>query len=394
MAGLIRGLTWDDTRLGPVNTWSDSLLTAINLLLAAPIPMQLLWGGDLIILYNDAMRFALSDKHPKSLGKAGRVVWSEVWDVVGPQLEKVYTSGNPLSVNNVPLKLLREGSLSQMYWDYSYSPVYDVDGAVAGVLNVARNVTEHHQTQQALLQSEKLAAVGKLAATIAHEINNPLESVTNLLYLARHSEDATEVPTYLDLAERELRRISVISWQTLRFHRQSTSPSLVTCEDLFESVLSVYQGRLVNSQIHVERLKRGSRAIECFDGEIRQVLSNLVGNAIDAMSPQGGRLLIRSHDATDWATGRTGLRMTVADTGSGMPAATQSKAFEAFYTTKGFGGTGLGLWVSKEIVDRHQGRLRFRSRQGDGGHGTVFSLFLPFAAVARVETVSAKPVMV
>lgn len=256
-------------------------------------------------------------------------------------------------------------------------------GEPHGFGTVSRNLTLEKQTAAALIQNEKLAAVGRLAASIAHEINNPLESVTNLLYLARRAESMAEVQDYLDTAERELRRVAVISNQTLRFHKQSTNPTYVSCSDLFQESLSVYQGRLVNSRIHVEKRKRASRSVECFEGEIRQVLSNLIGNAIDAMHPAGGRLLVRSREATNWKTGQQGLVLTVADTGTGISSATLKKIFEAFYTTKGIGGTGLGLWVSKEIIERHHGTLRVRSSQREGASGTVFILFLPLQAASR-----------
>ena len=252
-----------------------------------------------------------------------------------------------------------------------------------GIVVFFRDVTEPKRVAAALIQTEKLAAVGRLAAAIAHEINNPLESVTNLLYLARNSGDLNEAQEYLDTAERELRRVSAISNQTLRFYKQSTKPRAVRCEELFESVLSIYQGRLVNSRVHVEKRKRAERAVMCFEGEIRQVLNNLVGNAVDALHPGGGRLLLRSREARDWQTGRRGLVLTVADTGEGIRPEVLTKMYDAFFTTKGIGGTGLGLWVSRETVLRHQGSLRARSRQTEGRSGTVFQLFLPFEAASR-----------
>ena len=252
-----------------------------------------------------------------------------------------------------------------------------------GVILFFRDITEHRRAAAALLQSEKLAVVGRLAASIAHEINNPLESVTNLLYLARSSSELSKVQKYLDTAERELRRVSVISSQTLRFHKQSTSPTSVTCETLMEGILPIYQGRIINARVQVEERKRTSKAVLCFEGEIRQVLSNLIGNAIDAMRPEGGRLLLRSREATNWKTGNKGLMLTIADTGIGMSPHTLHKMFDAFFTTKGAAGTGLGLWVSQEIVHRHQGALKARSTQRESGSGTVFALFLPFDAAIR-----------
>jgi PAS domain S-box-containing protein len=252
-----------------------------------------------------------------------------------------------------------------------------------GIVTFSRDVSEEKRTIAALMQTEKLAAVGRLAASIAHEINNPLESVTNLIYLSRTSQDFSEVQEYLSIAERELRRVSVISNQTLRFYRQSTNPVAVACEELINSVLTVHQGRIVNARVQVEKRNRSQQPILCFDGEIRQVLNNFVGNAIDAMYSAGGRLLLRSRQGTNWKTGEKGVIITIADTGSGMSPSTMKKIFEPFFTTKGIGGTGLGLWVSSQIVLRHNGALRFRSRQGEGSTGTVFNLFLPFNAVSR-----------
>ncbi len=256
------------------------------------------------------------------------------------------------------------------------------DGSVMKWYGTTEDIHERKRAEEALIQTEKLAAVGRLASSIAHEINNPLESVTNLLYLARHSEQLADVQHYLETAERELRRVSVISNQTLRFHRQSTSPTSVTCEALIETILTIYQGRLVNARIEVHKRKRATNAVQCFEGEIRQVLNNLAANAIDAMQA-GGTLLIRSRDATHWATGRKGLAITVADTGPGMEQSVLRRIFEPFYTTKGINGTGLGLWISQEIVARHEGVLRARSSRQLGRSGTVFSLFLPFHAAVR-----------
>ncbi len=256
--------------------------------------------------------------------------------------------------------------------------IQDEDGKASHMVGVTLDVTERYQAAEALMQSEKLAVAGRLAASIAHEINNPLESITNLLYLARNSQKMGEIQEYLEIAERELRRVSVISTQTLRFYRQSTNPREVTAADLFESGLTVCQGRIVNSRIEVEMRLRAGRPALCFDGEIRQVLNNLMGNAIDAMQPDGGRLLLRSREGMHWSSGEKGLILTVADTGEGIGSSALRKIFHPFFTTKGIAGTGLGLWVSREIVTRHGGALRVRSRRGERS-GTVFTLFLPFA---------------
>ncbi len=252
-----------------------------------------------------------------------------------------------------------------------------------GIAVFFHDITNRRKTEAALMRSEKLAAVGRLAASIAHEINNPLESVTNLLYLARTSIDQSEIRDYLSTADRELRRVGAITSQTLRFHKQASNPTEVTCDELVEDVLSIYHGRIVNSRVRVERRMRTTRPVLCFEGEIRQVLNNLVGNAIDALHPEGGRLLLQSREGVDWRTGRRGLQITVADSGPGMSSQTAAKAMEPFFTTKGIGGSGLGLWISKEITGRHNGRLLLRSSQLAGCSGTVMVLFLPFQAAVR-----------
>jgi PAS domain S-box-containing protein len=248
---------------------------------------------------------------------------------------------------------------------------------------IVEDITDRKRTEAALLRTEKLAAVGRLASSIAHEINNPLASVTNLLYLAKMSAADPNTIEYLSMAEQELSRASAITTQTLRFHRQSSRPTEVTCDDLIVNVLGIMRARLLNAHVTVEVRMRTNRPVLCFDGEIRQVLYNLLVNAVDAMQPQGGRLLLRSREGHDHATGRPGLILTVADTGTGMSSETLSKIFEPFYTTKGVAGTGLGLWIGKEILERHRGYLRVRSSQRPGHAGSIFNLFLPFEAATR-----------
>ncbi len=267
-------------------------------------------------------------------------------------------------------------------FDFSLTPVRDPSGEIIFLIPEGRDITELKHAEAALLQSEKLAAVGRLAASIAHEINNPLESVMNLLYLARQNAVNPETKEFLETADQELRRVSIIANQTLRFHKQLSNPQAIAAADLFSTVLSIHEGRIRNSSIQVHKRMLSLQPVVCFEGDIRQVLNNLVGNAIDAM-PTGGRLHIRSRNATHWPTGRPGLVLTVADTGFGMPPEVLRNIFEAFFTTKGIGGTGLGLWVTQEIVERHHGALRVRSSQREGACGTAFTLFLPFEADTR-----------
>jgi len=284
--------------------------------------------------------------------------------------------------------LLLEGELptrpgEHRYWNVSYSPVYNADGVVEAIAAVIFEVTTQKKAEAALIQSEKLAAVGRLASSISHEINNPLEAITNLLYLVALSKDLPEgVRNYVETAQSELSRVCQIATQTLRFHRQAVRATQVSAVDLVEPVLNLYQGRLTNSNIKVEADYDPGTAILCFESDIRQVLNNLIANAIDAMR-QGGQLRVRAHNTTGFSTNsngrRPGLRVTIADTGRGMSPAVKARLFEPFYTTKDLNGTGLGLWISAGIVNRHHGRLTYRTSEHPVYHGTVFSLFIPGA---------------
>ena len=250
-----------------------------------------------------------------------------------------------------------------------------------GIVTFSRDITQLKHATAAVMQNEKLAAVGRLASSIAHEINNPLEAVTNLLYLARTSSSLTEAHPYLATADIELRRVAAITNKTLRFHRQATRATNVTFAELLDGILTGQHSRLNNTRVRVLQRDRARLPVCCFEGEIRQVLSNLIGNAIDAMNATGGTLFLRGRDGHDWTTGRPGLVLTVADSGSGITPAVRARIFDAFFTTKGIGGTGLGLWISREIVDRHHGVLSLRTSQRPGRSGTIFTLFLPHDAI-------------
>ncbi len=277
---------------------------------------------------------------------------------------------------------LLEGELAShpgehRFWTVSYFPVYRPDGTVRAISAASLEITQQKKAEAALVQSEKLAAVGRLASSISHEINNPLEAITNLLYLTAMQDDLSEeVRGYIEMAQSELSRVSQIATQTLRFHRQAVRPTHVSARALVDAVLTLYQGRLNNSGITVDTSYTSTTPILCFENDIRQVLNNLIANAIDAMR-SGGHLLARAHDTTDSRTGRPVVRLTIADTGHGMGPATLKRIFEPFYTTKDLNGTGLGLWISSGIVDRHHGRMAVRSSQHPVHHGTIFSLILP-----------------
>jgi PAS domain S-box-containing protein len=234
-------------------------------------------------------------------------------------------------------------------------------------------------SEDRLVQAEKLAAVGRLAASISHEINNPLEAVTNLLYLVRSdSSISPESNAYLEQAEQELGRVSQIVAQTLRFQRGGVKLTDCIPEKLIDSVIALHQGQLHHSGIRIVRQHRKSEPFRCADGDLRQILNNLLGNAIDAMKKTGGFVTIRTSPGKHPQTGGPGLRISVSDSGHGMSRSTAAQIFEPFYTTKGASGSGLGLWISNSIAKRHGGRLTVRSRTAEGARrGTTFSLFLP-----------------
>lgn len=256
------------------------------------------------------------------------------------------------------------------------------------LLGVSMDITTIKQAQEALLQSEKLAAAGRLAASISHEINNPLESITNLLFLVGGDPQLPEhLKAFVQQAEQELARVSHIATQTLRFYRQSTKPTSADMSALLDSVLALHRGRFANMQVEVVKQYRTNATLLCFEGELRQVFTNLVGNALDAMFGKDGRLLLRTATRREWSTGQKGIRVTICDNGSGISPEVLKRIFEPFYSTKGLRGTGLGLWVSKEIIAKHRGIVKVRSKIG---RGTIFSVFFPFNGLAeRIKSDSA-----
>jgi PAS domain S-box-containing protein len=263
------------------------------------------------------------------------------------------------------------------------SMLHDDKGEARAAIAVIEDISSLHRSEEALHSSqsllrrtEKLAAAGRLAATVAHEINNPLEAVSNLLYLALHEQGMPAVSKrYLRMANEELRRVSSIVSQTLGFYRESGVPQPVELQALVDDVLMLYQRKLDARQIRVTRSME-SAVVEGVPGELRQVVANLLSNAIDAMEPYGV-LAIELHRHRDE------VRLSISDTGHGIATPLLDRIFEPFFTTKKDVGTGLGLWVSKGIVEKHQGRLEVVSSQREEDHGTAFIMTLPRRAVLR-----------
>jgi PAS domain S-box-containing protein len=256
----------------------------------------------------------------------------------------------------------------------SVSSLRNARGEIVGASAIARDLSTERQSEEAIRRSEKLATAGRLAASIAHEINNPLEAVVNLLYLARH--DASHAGDYLAQAEQEVGRVAQLAQQTLGFVRDSHSPGAMDPIVIMDEILQLYSRKLQGRKIRVTRRYRGSCQISGYSGELRQLLANLVVNAVDAMA-DGGLLEVRVAKGRGWFDGREGVRITVADNGGGIPRDHLRQIFEPFFTTKKETGTGLGLWVSRGIVQKHGGSIRVRSRTNGLSTGTVFSIFLP-----------------
>jgi signal transduction histidine kinase len=233
------------------------------------------------------------------------------------------------------------------------------------------------KAQDALRRSEKLAVTGRLAASIAHEINNPLESVTNLLYLLRSEANSETMRKYLDQAEQELARVAEITKHTLRYYREPNKPIQVDVSAILESVLALYHSRLVAAEIDVRKESRCDDVFVCANpGELRQIIANLIGNSLDAMR-MGGKLRLRLGTRRNAKTGVRGLSLTIADTGSGIAPELLPTIFEPFVTTKGETGTGLGLWVIQELAKKNGWSIGIRSSVDAGHRGTVFSIVIP-----------------
>lgn len=313
----------------------------------------------------------------------GRTVPELLPSPVAHQLEdaliQVFESGKPLQ--NLELSGETSSQPRQPWsWLTNVYPVRTSTQQVRWVGVIVMDTSERKRSEEALRKTEKLAAVGRLAASIAHEINNPLEAVTNLLFLLRmHTSLDETAQSYAQMAQHEVARVSEITQQTLRFYRQSTLPVTTNVGELIDSVLKLHQGRLNALNVNVERQYGVEVQLYCFAGELRQVFANLIGNAIDAM-PSGGRLRLRVSQGHSWREPDVeGVRIVVADTGYGMDKGTQKHIFEPFFTTKDVTGTGLGLWISHEIILKHSGKVKVRSRMANGEttSGTVFMLFFP-----------------
>jgi PAS domain S-box-containing protein len=278
------------------------------------------------------------------------------------------------------------------------SPVKDGTGKVIGASKILRDISERRKMEQSLIQAEKFAATGRMAASIAHEINNPLEALLNLIFLARENADnADEVRTFLSAAENEVERVSHIAKQTLGYYREQASATRVSVCELMREALHFYEPKLNACGIRICREFEGDYTVALKRGEMMQVLSNLIANSVHAM-PDGGVLKAAIHPGSRTLASGTrahGVVLDIEDNGLGIPEENRQRVFEPFFTTRGSVGTGIGLWVARQFVEGHGGSIELRTSVDPSDHGTCMSIFLPFdttyASDLKLRNASANP---
>jgi PAS domain S-box-containing protein len=319
--------------------------------------------------------WAETDAKTKSLHEIFPIFNEDTRVAVENPVDKVRRLGTVVGLANHTFLVARDGA--EVCIDDSGAPIRDSSGKMIGIVLVFRDITERRMSEGALMRAEKLAAAGRLAASVAHEVNNPLEGLTNLVYIALRSNDLGEIHHLLAQAESELARIAHITRQSLGFYRETSTPAHFKPATIVREVTDFYTSRAVSLGVSFIVKAETEREVLGSAGELRQILSNLLANSLDACA-SGSTIRIGASSARDPRDlSRPGVRITIADTGFGIPAKHLESIFEPFFTTKKDTGTGLGLWVSRELVEKHGGSLRVRSRTSDPFCGTVFSIFLP-----------------
>jgi signal transduction histidine kinase len=319
------------------------------------------------ITYMNAAAAQLGARSGKSL--VGATLWDLYPEVIGTEVE---ANVRQAMEQRVPMEFEQffTGPEGEAWFKFD---VYPQPGE--GIILYCRNTTETRKAEQALRRSEQLAAAGRLAASIAHEINNPLEAVTNLLFLAKNDEGLSgNSKELLEIADKELQRLSHITARSLKFYRQRTAPANTFLDEVLDSVVYFHDPAIRVRGITIERRYRPADPVLCQPGEIQQVFTNLISNALDAL-PDKGRLILEVRPSKNRTA--SGVAVTIADNGSGMDPYILQRLFHPFVTTKGEAGTGLGLWVSKGILDSHHAHVAVRSKQECG---TIFRMFFPVQA--------------
>jgi PAS domain S-box-containing protein len=318
----------------------------------------------------------------RPLGEVFHIVHEETRKLVENPVEKVRRKKKVVGLANHTALISRQGK--EYVIDDSAAPILDEKGEMAGIVLVFHDVTEQRRTEAALISAEKLAVAGRLAATIAHEIHNPLDSVANLLFLLRGEHDPARRNEYLRTAEQELGRTMQISRTMLSLYREPKAPIQIDLKELIEGVLLLLERRIAQQQIQVKSEIAESCIVEGFPAELRQVVTNILVNAIEAAGPNG-RMRIRLEGAPAEEFRGVGAMIEVADSGPGITDTAAPRLFQPFFTTKGEHGTGLGLWVCMGIVQKHGGMIRLVNCNDDGYRGACARIYLPAKTMASAE---------
>lgn len=307
------------------------------------------------------------------------IINEETRETAENPVEKVRRLNQVIGLANHTALISRQGE--EYVIDDSAAPIRDAHGGMTGIVLVFRDVTAERRREAALIAGEKLAVAGRLAASIAHEIHNPLDSVANLLFLLAHDDDPEKRAEHLQLAQQELNRTMQISRTMLSLYREPKAPITVNLKELLEGVLLLLDRRLAQEQITVKREFLEPSVVEGFPAELRQVFTNIIVNALEAAGP-GGRISIRMEQAPSEELRGAGSIIEICDTGPGISHLASNNLFQPFYTTKGEGGTGLGLWVSMGIVQKHGGTIRISNDGNDGFRGACVRVYLPARTLA------------
>jgi PAS domain S-box-containing protein len=309
----------------------------------------------------------------RELQEIFKIVNQESRQVVENPVSKVRRLNKVVGLANHTVLISKAGKEYNI--DDSGAPIRNAENKMVGVVLVFRDITRAYQMERTLRTTEKLALAGRLSATIAHEIHNPLDTVGNVLYLIQ-SDSQGEVRQHVELAMQELQRVSQVTKSMLSLYRESKTPVPVSVKDVLESVLSLFETKIASKEASIAKSCQSGLVLEGFPAELRQVFSNFIGNALDAI-PQRGAVSVMASKAPARGDTPAGVTVVVADNGTGISADNLSKLFLPFFTTKGEQGTGIGLWVSKGIIDKHGGVVTVDSSTEADYHGTTFTVWLP-----------------
>lgn len=311
-------------------------------------------------------------------------------DAIGQSVSILHSEGDSEELAAI-LELIRQGRSASHFEStrrrrdgtvisvsVSVSPIRDENNKVIGAAKIIRDITDRKHAEAVIRRTEKLAVAGRLAASVAHEINNPLAALTNLLYLLKGENLSEQGSEFLSMAESELERVAHITTQALGFYQESRPASPHRVHPIIAQALAIHQHRIDTSHIEVEKQCEESISIICHDGEIRQVFVNLIGNALDALDGEG-HLCIRVKVVPDSMKRSASIRVLISDNGPGITKEILGRLFEPFTTTKGQTRTGLGLWMCERILIRHHGQIKIKTSQHRERHGTIVCVWLPIS---------------